>query len=129
MEKLKKYITDERTGLKYELIGDYYFIIGYDEPQEHRPIGIWGQRRIRYIKQHNRISYTQLLISGKLNDHLAEINTQAENMFQQLIKHMAEREGITEKIKAENQMAWVCAMNNIRNRANEMVMNEFIYQE
>lgn len=127
MGKLEKYITDERTGLKYELIGDYYFIAGDDEPEEHRPIGIWGQRRLRYIKQHNRIFYTQLLLSGKLNEHLANINDQAEDMFFGLVKQMAEREGVTEKLKAENQIEWIGRMNNIRNRIKEIIMNKLIY--
>lgn len=126
MEKLEKYITDERTGLKYELVGDYYFIAGNDEPEEHRPIGIWGQRRLRYIKQNKRIFYTQLLLSGKLNDHLADINEQANDMFFRLVKDMAHREGITEELKAKNQMEWVGRINNLRNRATEIVNSEYI---
>lgn len=129
MEKLEKYITDERTGLKYELIGDYYFIAGDDEPEDHRPIGIWGQRRLRYIKQHNQIFYTQLLISGMLNNYLADINKQAEDMFSLLVNKMAKDNGITEKLKAENQMTWIRQMNNIRNRIDEIIMNELIYTE
>lgn len=127
MEKLEKHITDERTGLKYELIGDYYFIAGDDEPEEHRPIGIWGQRRLRYIKQHNRVFYTQLLISGKLNDHLSDINEQATDMFFRLVKQIVEREGITEKLKAENQMEWVEKMNSIRDRVTEIINADLIY--
>lgn len=127
MEKLEKYITDERTGLKYDLIGDYYFIAGDDEPEEHRPIGIWGQRRLRYIKQYKRIFYTQLLLSGKLKDHLADINAQAEDMFLRLVKQMAEREGITEKLKSKNQMAWVGRMNNVRNLVESIILREIIY--
>lgn len=126
MEKLEKFITDERTGLNYELIGDYYFIAGDDEPEDRRPIGIWGQRRLRYIKQNKRILYTQLFLSGKLNDYLADINDQAKDMFFRLIKQMAEREGITEELKAADQMAWVQAMNNIRNRAVEIVNSEIV---
>lgn len=128
MEKLEKYITDERTGLKYELVGDYYFIAGDDEPEEHRPIGIWGQRRLRYIKQYKRIFYTQLLLSGKLKDHLADINEQADDMFFRLVKEMAHREGVTEQLKAENQMEWVSRMNNIRNRTTEIINLEFLFQ-
>lgn len=100
MEKLEKYITDERTGLKYELIGDYYFIAGDDEPKNQRSTGILGQRRLLYIKQHNRILYIQLLIYGKLDDHLADNNEQASDMFFWLVKQMAENEDITEKLKA-----------------------------
>lgn len=117
MEKLEKYLIDERTGLKYKLIDDYYFIAGDDEPDEEQPIGIWGQRRLQYIKRNKSVFYTQLLLSVKLNKHLADINEQAENMFQQLLKQMAEREGVTEKLKAADQMTWISAMNNIRKRA------------
>lgn len=127
MEKLEKYITDERTGLKYELIGDYYFIAGDDEPEEHRTIGIWGQRRLQYIRKHKRSLYLQLRLSGKLNEYLADINEQAEDMFFQLVKQMAEREGITEKLKAENQMEWVTQMNNIRQCISEIVLAEIIH--
>lgn len=127
MEKSEKYITDERTGLKYELIGDYYFIAGDDEPEKHRPIGIWGQRRLQYIRKHKRSLYSQLRLSGKLNDHLADINEQADDMFFRLVKEMAHREGVTEQLKAENQMKWVCRMNNIRNRVSEIVYSEIIY--
>lgn len=128
MEKLEKCITDERTGLKYELIGDYYFITGNNESEEQKPIGIWGQRRLRYIKQYKRTFYTQLLLSCKLNEYLADINEQAEDMFFRLVKQMAEREDVTEQLKAENQMEWVGHMNNIRNRAEEVVNCEIIYQ-
>lgn len=127
MEKLEKYITDERTGLKYELIGDYYFIAGDDELEEHRPIGIWGQRRLRFLRQHKRLLYSQLLLSGMLNEHLADINEQAEDMFFNLVKQMSEREGITEKVKSQNQMEWVGRMNNIRHMAEEIIKYQLIY--
>lgn len=123
---MEKYITDERTGLKYELVGDYYFVAGDDETEE-RPIGIWGQRHLRYLKQHRRTVYVELLTSGKLNSYLADINEQAEDMFSRLIKQMAEREGITEKLKAKDQIAWIGRMNNIRNRVIEFVNNSLIY--
>ena len=94
---MEKYITDERTGLKYELVGDYYLIAGDDEPEkELRPIGIWGQRHLRYIKQHKKSLYTDLKMSGKLSDYLADINYEAEEMFSQLVKQMAEQQDITE---------------------------------
>ena len=96
---MEKYITDERTGLKYELIGDYYIIAGDDEPEE-RPIGIWGQRHLRYLKKHHRVLYGNLLTSGKLDSHLVDIDRQAEEMFERLVKQMAEREGVTEQLKA-----------------------------
>lgn len=129
MEKLEKYITDKRTGLKYELIGDYYFLAGDDEQEEQRPIGIWGQRKLRYIREHKKLLYSGMLLSGKLNDYLADINDQAEDMFFRLVKQMAEREDITEKLKAENQMEWVRRMNNIRNRVNEIVLHKLTHQE
>ena len=100
---MEKFITDERTGLQYELVGDYYLIAGEDEP-EGRPIGIWGQRHLRYLKQHRKILYSELLISGNLNDYLADLNEQAEDMFSRLVKQLAEKEGVTESLKAENQM-------------------------
>lgn len=125
---MEKYITDERTGLQYELVEDYYLIAGEDEPEEEQlSIGIWGQRHLRYIKQHKRIFYTNLLTSGKLNDCLADINEEAEEMFFRLVKQMAEKQGITEQMKADNQMLWVQRVNNIRNSATEITNNELIY--
>ena len=123
---MDKYITDERTGLKYELVGDYYFIAGDDETEE-RPIGIWGQRHLRYLKKHRRTVYAELLISGKLNDYLADISEQAEDMFFRLVKKLAEKDGITEQLKTENHMLWVQRMNNIRQTAVEIVNSEIIY--
>ena len=115
---MEKYITDERTGLKYELVGDYYLIAGDDEPeQEQEPIGVWGQRHLRYLKEHHRVRYANLLTTGKLNDYLADLNEQAEAMFSQLVKLLAEKEGVTEVLKAENQMLWVQKMNNLRSAA------------
>lgn len=78
---MEKYITDERTGLKYELAGDYYLVVGDDEPEEDQPIGVWGQRHLRYLKEHRRVRYANLLTTGKLNDYLADLNEQAEAMF------------------------------------------------
>ncbi len=124
---MEKYITDECTGLKYELVGDYYLIAGDDEP-EQEPIGIWGQRHFRYLKEHRRVRYANLLTTGKLNDYLADLNEQAEAMFSQLVKLLAEMEGVTEVLKAENQMLWVQKMNNLRNAAMEIVLNELIYR-
>ena len=123
---MEKYITDERTGLKYELVGDYYFIAGDDEPEE-RPIGIWGQRHLRHLKKHRRTVYAELLTSGKLNDYLADLNEQAEDMFFQLVKELAQKEGITETLKAENQMLWVQRVNAVRETATEIVNHEMIY--
>lgn len=100
---MKKFITDERTGLHYELVGDYYLIAGENEP-ESRPIGVWGRRHLRYIRKHKVSLYAELLTIGKLNDYLADLNEQAEAMFSQLVKLLAEMEGVTEVLKAENQM-------------------------
>ena len=126
---MKKHITDERTGLKYELVGDYYIIAGDDEPdEEQKPIGIWGQRHLRYLKNHRKVLYINLLTGGKLNNYLANIDRQAEEMFERLVKQMAAAEGITEQLKADNQMAWVGKMNNIRNRATEIVDTEIIFK-
>ena len=107
---MEKFITDERTGLRYELVGDYYLIAGEDE-LEGRSIGIWGQRHLRYIRKHKVSLYAELLTTGKLNDYLADINEQAEEMFSRLVKQLAEKEGVTEALKAENQMLWVQKMN------------------
>ena len=123
---MEKYITDERTGLKYELVGDYYLIAGDDEP-EQEPIGIWGQRHLRYLKEHRRVRYANLLTSGKLNSYLFDIDRQAEEMFERLVKQMAEREGVTEQLKAANSMEWVRKMNSIRYRAVEITNSELIY--
>lgn len=123
---MEKFITDERTGLQYELVGDYYLIAGEDEP-EGRPIGIWGQRHLRYIRKHKVGLYAELLTTGKLNDYLADIEEQAEAMFSRLVKQLSEKEGVTEALKAENQMLWVQRMNNIRSAAMESVANDLIY--
>ena len=124
---MDKYITDERTGLKYELVGDYYLIAGDDEPEEERPIGVWGQRHLRYLKEHHRVRYANLLTSGELNAYLADIDRQAEELFLRLVKQMAVAEGITETLKASDQMEWVRRMNNVRSRAFEIVEADIIY--
>ena len=121
-----KYITDERTGLKYELVGDYYLIAGDDEPEE-RPIGIWGQLHLRHLKQHHKTVYTELMTSGKLNGYLADLNEQAEDMFLRLVKELAAKEGITETLKVKNQMLWVQRMNEVRETATEIINNDLIY--
>lgn len=124
---MEKYITDERTGLKYELVEDYYLIAGDDEPEEDRPIGIWGQRHLRYLREHHRVRYANLLTSGELNAYLADIDRQAEELFLRLVKQMADAEGITETLKASDQMEWVRRMNNVRSRAFEIVEADIIY--
>ena len=113
--------------------GTYHEENGYLIPNLTLPnkteqnIGIWGQRHLRYIKQHHKVRYTNLLTSGKLNGYLAEIDKQAEDMFFRLVKQMAEREGVTEQLKAANQMVWVSRMNNSRSRATEIVNHDIIY--
>ena len=117
----------EQMGGTYTKVGDYYLPDLALPAEEQQPIGIWGQRHLRHIKQNRRVLYTNLLTSGKLNSYLADINRQAEEMFSRLVKHMAEREAVTEQLKADNQMAWVGRMNNIRNRAPEIVNTDLIY--
>ena len=124
---MEKVICDEKNGLWYELQGDYY-IPCLKLPEEEQHIGVWGQRHLRYIKQNRKVLYLNLLTSGKLNGYLADLDKQAEEMFPQLVKQMAEREGVTEKLKADNQMEWVARMNNIRSRATEIVNDEYIFQ-
>jgi len=125
---MDKYIYDEKNGLWYELQGDYCLPCLKLPKEESRHIGIWGQRHLRYLKQHRKGLYSELLTSGKLNDYLADINEQAEEMFSRLVKQLAEKEGVTEAIKAENQLLWVQKMNNLRNAAMEIVLNELIYR-
>ena len=124
---MDKYIYDEKNGLRYELQGDYYLPCLKLPKEESMHIGIWGQRHLRYLKQHRKVLYSELLISGKLNDYLADLNEQAEKMFSRLVKQLAEKESVTEALKAENQMLWVQKMNNIRNAAMEVVSNDLIY--
>ena len=124
---MERFVTDEHTGLKYELVGDYYLIAGEDEPEENRPIGVWGQRHLRYHKEHRRVRYANLLTSGELNAYLADIDRQAEALFFRLVKQMADAEGITEKLKVSDQMKWVRRMNSCRDRASETVYHQVIY--
>ncbi len=124
---MEKHIYNEQTGIGYTLQGDYYLPDLALPEQEDKPIGLWGQRHLRYIKQHKKIFYINLLTSGKLNNHLADIDKQTEDMFLRLVKQMAEREGVTEQLKADNQVKWVAQMNNIRSRATEVINGELIY--
>ena len=123
---MEKFNRDERTGLRYELVGDYYLIAGDDEPEEQHTIGIWGQRHLRYLKEHRRVLYANLLTTDKLNGYLADVNQQAEEIFARLTKQMAAAEGITEELKTTDQMKWVRWMNSIRNRATDIVNSEII---
>ena len=122
---MEKYIAGERTGLTYELVGDYYLIAGDDEPEIE--IGIWGQRHAEYLRQNKSGTYTALLISGKLDSYLQELDRQAENMFERLVEQFAEQEGITEKLKNVNQLEWVRRMKSISERVTEIVNRELIY--
>lgn len=124
---MEKVIYDEKNGLWYELQGDYYIPCIKLPEKEQQPIGIWGQRHLRYINQNRKVLYLNLLTSGKLNSYLAEIDQQAEDMFFRLVKQMAEREGVSETLKAENQMEWVQRINSIRNRAIEIVNTGIIF--
>lgn len=124
---MEKQIYDEKNGLWYELEGDYYLPCLKLPEEERRPVGVWGQRHIRYLKEHKRAVYTSLLTSGKLNRYLADIDQQAQAMYLRLVEQMTEREGVTEQLKAENQMEWVRQMNNIADMAKETVNGELIY--
>lgn len=116
----------EQIGGTYTQVGDYLLPDLTLPPEEERPISVWGQRHARYLKQHHKILFYSLLTSGKLNAYLAEIDRQAEDMFSRLVKQTAECEGVTEQLKAENQMEWVQRMNNIRNRSAEIINHELI---
>lgn len=118
----------EELGGTYIRQGDYFLpCLSLPAEKEVKPIGVCGQRHLRYLKQHRKVLYTTLLTSGKLDSYLADIDKQAEDMFLRLVEQMAKREGVTEQLKAENQMEWVCRMNNIRSRAMEIVNDELIY--
>ena len=119
------YVFEQSNGLWYERRGDYYFPCLTAE--EATPVGVWGQRHLRFLKQNRRTLYLQLKTSGRLNAYLAEIDRQADAMLDQLMTRMAEQEGDTEALKAQNQMTWVQRMNNIRERAEEIVRQELIY--
>lgn len=120
---MKKNYTDEKTGIDYTLVGDVYLpnLVSADT---NYPIGIWGQRHKEYLKENHKLRYYNLLTSGKLNSYLHDVDVRAKEMYDTLIKQLAENEGITEQIKAENQMLWVQQMNNIANRAREIIYKE-----
>ena len=123
---MEKVIYDEKNGLWYELQGDYYIPCLKLSEEEQQHIGVWGQRHLRYIERNRKVLYLNLLTSGKLNGYLADLDKQAEDMFSRLVKQMAEREGVTEQLKADNQMEWVAQMNNIRQRATEIINHDII---
>lgn len=124
---MEKRIYNEQTGISYTLQGDYYLPDLALPEQEDKLIGLWGQRHLNYIKQHRKVRYINLLTSGKLNGYLADLDKQAEDMFFRLVEQMAESEGVTKQLKADNQMEWVARMNNISQMATEIVNTELIY--
>ena len=126
MEQLSRYLTDERTGLKYELCGDYYIIAGEDEP-EREPIGLWGQRHLKYIQKCCKPFFNKMIREHTLYNYLLQIDRDAEEMFSELVKRMAIQEGVSEQLKADNQIEWVGKMNNIRQRATEIINHDIIY--
>lgn len=126
MEQLPRFITDERTGLRYELCGDYYIIVDEEEPKRE-PLGVWGQQHLQYIQKHSKAFYFKMQSENSLYDYLLQLNRDAEEMFNLLVKQMAERENITEQLKMANQLEWVARMNNIRQRATEIVNSELVF--
>ncbi len=124
---MEKRIYNEKNGIRYTLQGDYYLPDLKLPDEENKPIGLWGQRHARYLKRNHKVLYMNLLTSGKLSSYLADIDKQAEDMFFRLVKQMAKREGVTEQLKADNQMEWVAWMNNIRSRAMEIINTNLIY--
>lgn len=126
MEELKKRIHDDSNGLDYVLVGDYY-IPDLKLPEENRPIGRWGRMHRDYLKQYRPALYSELLLSGSLWTYLADLNEQAQNRLDTIMEQMKAAEGITEELKAHEQMAWVRAVNNIRNRAEEIILSELVY--
>ena len=125
---MDKYIYDEINGLWYELQGDYYIpCLVLPTEKEHKPIGLWGQRHKRYLQKHKRMVYISLLMNGKLNSYLADIDEQATEMMFRLVEQMADKEGVAEQLKAENPILWVGKMNEIQARAREIVQTELIF--
>ena len=125
---MDKYIFDDSNGLWYERQGDYYIPCLTLPAEDELPIGLWGQRHLRYIKEHRKALYTGLQLSGKLNSYLADIDQQAEAMLSRLVEQMAQRQGVTEQLKTTDQMAWIGKVNNIHNIAMELINQEIIYQ-
>ena len=123
---MEKYITDPSTGLDYELVGDYYLIAGDDDPAP-QPLGLWGRRRLAYLKAHRRSLYNNLLLSGKLENHLHAIDANATDLAQRLTAQLSHTEGLTEALKAADPLTWVQGMNSIRARVRELVNHELIY--
>lgn len=126
---MEKYIYDNSNGLWYELHGDYYLPCLVIPEEEIHTIGIWGRKHQQYLREYRPILYSNLVLSGRLYSYLADIDTQARNKLSLIATQLAEKESITEELKAQDQMAWVRSMNNIRNRAEEIVLKELIYGE
>lgn len=124
---MEKYIYDASNGLWYELHGDYYIPSLALNDDDVQPIGKWGRRHLNYLREHRPALYTTMLFSGELMGYLAQIDAQATEMFELLMKQLTEREGINERLKMQDQLRWVGAMNNIRNRAEEIILSEIIY--
>ena len=124
---MDKYICDDKNGLWYELQGDYYIPCLILPAEKEQPIGLWGQRHLRYLKEYRRSTYTTLLTSGKLNTYLADIDEQAQERMERLTAQMKQAEGITEQLKAENALEWVQRINNIRACAKEIIEKEIIF--
>ena len=120
-------IYDENNGLWYARQGEYYLPELALPPEEEKPIGLWGQRHLQYLKEHKQLVYINLLTSGRLNEYLASVNEQVEDLFSRLVREYAERQGVTERLKEENQLLWVKKMNNIRACVREVVESEIIY--
>ena len=129
MTEMKKHICDENNGLWYELIGDYYIPVLSLSSEEQRPIGKWGRMHRDYLKEHRPILFNDLVLSGQLWTYLADLNEQAQERLSLIIDQMKVSECVTEELKAADQMAWIGAMNSIRNRAEEIVLREMIYEE
>ena len=129
MTEMKKHIYDESNGLWYELIGDYYIPVLTLSSEEQRPIGKWGRMHRDYLEQHHPIRFNDLVLGGQLWTYLADLNEQAQERLSLIVEQMKATEGVTEELKAANQMAWVSAMNSIRNRAEEIILREMIYGE
>lgn len=119
----------EQMGSTYREVGDYILPNFKLPPEEGRPIGVWGQRRLRYLKEHHKVLYYNLLTRGKLHSRLAEIEEEAQELFLRLIKEYAEKGSVTEQLKAENPMEWIRRMNNIRNRSFEIINSELIFNK
>ena len=129
MTEMKKHIYDESNGLWYELIGDYYIPVLTLSSEEQRPIGKWGRMHRDYLKVHRPIRFNDLVLSGQLWTYLADLNEQTQERLSLIVEQMKASEGVTEELKATDQLAWVGAMNSIRNRAEEIILREMIYGE